>query len=104
MVSVRYRTLRPFGQRFHRELGTLLGRRSRATRRGSLGASVYPLRRQADEPAPADVRIELRRGATAISSSSPYEAAAQCAACDESCCDDSHRRGVAGGPSHRQAR
>ena len=46
----------------------------------ALAPAFIPVRQQAAEPAPADIRIELRRGATAISVSWPCEAAAQCAA------------------------
>jgi len=46
--------------------------------------AFVPLRLQREptdsEPAPADIRIELRRGATAINVSWPCTAAAQCAA------------------------
>lgn len=44
------------------------------------GPAFIPVRPQPAEPTPADIRIELRRGATAISVSWPCEAAAQCAA------------------------
>jgi transposase len=50
----------------------------------SAPAAVAPafisVRQQPAEPAPLDIRIELHRGATAISVSWPCEAAAQCAA------------------------
>ncbi len=43
-------------------------------------AAFVPLRLQPTELAPADIRIELRRGATAISLSWPCSAASECAA------------------------
>ena len=46
----------------------------------AVAPAFIPVRPQPAEPAAADIRIELRRGATAISVSWPCEAAAQCAA------------------------
>jgi len=43
-------------------------------------AAFLPLRLPPTAPAPADIRIELRRGATAISVSWPCAAAPECAA------------------------
>ncbi len=46
----------------------------------AVAPAFIPVRQQPAEPAPADIRIELPRGQTAISVSWPCEAAAQCAA------------------------
>ena len=46
----------------------------------AVAPTFIPVRPQPAEPTPGDIRIELRRGATAISVSWPCEAAAQCAA------------------------
>ncbi len=47
---------------------------------GAVAPAFIPVHQPPAEPASADIRIELRRGATAISVSWPCEAAAQCAA------------------------
>ena len=46
----------------------------------AVAPAFIPVSQQPAEPAPLDIRIELHRGATAISVSWPCEAAAQCAA------------------------
>lgn len=47
---------------------------------GAVVPAFIPVHQPPAEPALADIRIELRRGATAISVSWPCEAAAQCSA------------------------
>ena len=46
----------------------------------AVAPAFIPVRQQPAEPASLDIRIELRRGPTAISVSWPCEASAQCAA------------------------
>jgi transposase len=47
---------------------------------GSVPAAFVPVQLPAAQAAPADIRVELRRGAIAISVSWPCTAAAECAA------------------------
>lgn len=47
---------------------------------GAVVQAFIPVRQQPTEPAPLDIHIELRRGATALSVRWPCEASAQCAA------------------------
>ena len=46
----------------------------------AVAPALIPVRQQAAEPAALDIRIELRRGATAIGVSWPCSAATQCTA------------------------
>ena len=56
------------------------GAQSAAIGSGVATTSFVPLTLAPSVPAPADIRIELRRGATAISVSWPCAAAPECAA------------------------